>query len=137
MKKDISKENEAMLAFIRQNMEELYVEMKDALGLNGVSPDLGHSLENSVASQQSFDLVMGDLIAKHKDDGNVCPVVLGSALTKMLVNCLRPQIQRDGTIICHSSMESIVKSFSTMVAHPLAMYAWDKFVQSDLDSTIQ
>ena len=136
MKNDITPEQQKMLEFIRQNMEDLYAEMKDTLKLTGESPDLGHSLENAVAAQQSFELVMGDLIANHKDDGNVCPVVLGAALTKMLVNCLRPQIQPDGKILCHSSMGSIVKSFSTMVALPLAMHAWDKFIEKDLDDTL-
>ena len=136
MKKELSAEHKAMLGFIRQSMEELYNEVKETLKLDGESPDLGHSLENAVAAQQSFELIMGDLIANHKDDGNVCPVVLGAALTKMLVNSLRPQIQPDGTIVCHSSMASIVKSFSSMVSLPLAMHAWDSFVRKDLDNSL-
>ncbi len=134
MKKELNKNQKAMLGSIREHMESLYDEMKRALQLEGEFPDMGHSLENAVVAQQSFDLVIGELIEKHKGDGNVCPIVIGAAITKLLVNSLRPTFRNDGTIVCRANLDEITKSFSTLATLPLAMNAWDAFVRKDLDN---
>jgi len=135
MKNKLNNEQKEMLKYIHKMMDELYLEQKKNFekGLGDGSMKL--ALSKAVASQESFNLVVGDLLSKNEKDGNACPVILGAALTRMLVNALRPEILPNGEVLCHTDMQSIVNSMMTLAAEPLSMYTWDSFLRNELEHT--
>ena len=136
MKKGIEV-NKELLKLVQNEMDRLYVESKKMLEMDGPKPEIGYAMDNIVKAQTAFDLLMNDLMDRHREDGNLCPVIIAAMLTKLYVNSLGLEPDDGEKVVLGNGLGEVVKSLSSMAANPLAMYVWDRHVKETLETEMK
>lgn len=135
--KQFKEVNKALLKVVQDKMDTLYVQTKKMLEMDGPSPAIEQSMENLVNSQSAFDLIVDEVISRHKEDGNLCPVILATVFTELYMNSLELEVGEDEKVTLGSGIEGAVKSLTKMASNPLAMYVWDRHVKETLEKEMK